>query len=221
MDSDRAAAAQTPTPQPPTRRSETDPRPRGADRNSVCAPQRHSVEHAAPGEGLRLREYLLASARAVATRGRVETAASGLAHRIAPVGPARSRPRSRRQCLTPRAARGKNTGPNPTDRRKAGSKHHVLTDPNGIPVVARLTPANRHDVTQLLPLVDGIPPLRGGLGPPLRKPGLVQGDRRYDSPPRRDQLERAGSPANWRNAVDHTAAGLVARAGSFEPVFWP
>src|SRR6187399_942602 len=37
--------------------------------------------------------------------------------------------------------------------RKAGSKHHVLTDANGIPVVARLTSANRHDVTQLLPLI--------------------------------------------------------------------
>jgi transposase len=47
-------------------------------------------------------------------------------------------------------------------------------------------------VTQLLPLVDGIPPLRGRPGRPLRKPGLVQGDRGYDSQPHRDQLERRG-----------------------------
>jgi transposase len=86
----------------------------------------------------------------------------------------------------------KKTGPNPTDRRKAGSKHHVLTDANGIPVVARLTSANRHDVTQLLPLVDGIPLLGGRPGRPLRKPGLVQGDRAYDSHPHRDELQRRG-----------------------------
>jgi len=47
-------------------------------------------------------------------------------------------------------------------------------------------------VTQLLPLVDGIPPLRGRPGRPLRKPGLVQGDRGYDSQPHRDQLDRRG-----------------------------
>src|ERR1035437_3261095 len=48
--------------------------------------------------------------------------------------------------LAPRAARGEKTGPNPTDRRKAGSKHHVLTDAHGIPLVALLTAANRHDI---------------------------------------------------------------------------
>ena len=47
---------------------------------------------------------------------------------------------------------GEKTGPNPTDRRKPGSKHHLLTDANGIPLKTILTGANRHDVTQLLPL---------------------------------------------------------------------
>jgi transposase len=47
-------------------------------------------------------------------------------------------------------------------------------------------------VTQLLPLVDAIPPLRGCPGPPLRKPGLVQGDRAYGSQPHRDELARRG-----------------------------
>jgi transposase len=47
-------------------------------------------------------------------------------------------------------------------------------------------------VTQLLPLVDGIPPLRGCPGRPLQKPGLVQGDREYDSQPHREVLERRG-----------------------------
>ena len=53
---------------------------------------------------------------------------------------------------------GKKSGPNPTDRRKPGSKHHLVTDANGIPFAAILTGANAHDVTQLLPLMDAIPP---------------------------------------------------------------
>ena len=91
-----------------------------------------------------------------------------------------------------RALRGGGTGPNPTDRRKAGSKHHILTDARGIPLTAILTAANRHDITQLLPLVDAMPPLRGCPGRPVRKPGLIQGDRGYDSQPHRDALHRRG-----------------------------
>jgi transposase len=56
---------------------------------------------------------------------------------------------------------GEKTGPNPTDRRKLGSKHHMLTDAHGIPLAVILTGANRHDVTQLLPLVDNIPHVKG------------------------------------------------------------
>jgi len=66
---------------------------------------------------------------------------------------------------------GKKTGPNPTDRRKPGSKHHLITDARGIPLAAILTGANRHDVTQLLPLVAAIPTVggpsaEGGPAPP-------------------------------------------------------
>jgi hypothetical protein len=95
-----------------------------------------------------------------------------------------------------------------------GSKHHVLTDAHGIPVVARLTSANWHDVTQLLPLVDGIPPLRGCPGRPLRKPGLVQGDRGYDSQPHRDELARRGIASQLANGAAHTVADLGGRDGS-------
>jgi transposase len=57
-----------------------------------------------------------------------------------------------------------------------------------VPLAATLTGANRHDVTQLLPLVDAIPPVRGKAGAPLRKPKKVQGDRGYDSDPHRLRL---------------------------------
>jgi transposase len=55
-----------------------------------------------------------------------------------------------------------------------------------------LTAANRNDITELLPLVDAIPPLRGRPGRPLRKPILIQGDRGYDSQRHRDHLHQRG-----------------------------
>jgi transposase len=47
-------------------------------------------------------------------------------------------------------------------------------------------------VTQLLPLVDSLPPLAGRVGAPVRKPGLVQGDRGYDSRAHRAALAARG-----------------------------
>ena len=68
----------------------------------------------------------------------------------------------------------------------------MVTDGHGIPLAARLTEANRHDVTQLLPLVEAIPSIRGKVGHPRRRPDRVQGDRAYDSAPHRDALRRLG-----------------------------
>lgn len=87
---------------------------------------------------------------------------------------------------------GEQTGPNPTDRRKLGSKHHVVTDAQGVPLATRLTGANRHDVTQLLPLVDSIPPVAGQPGRPRQRPDEMYGDRAYDSEPHRRKLRRRG-----------------------------
>jgi transposase len=87
---------------------------------------------------------------------------------------------------------GEKTGPNPTDRRKSGSKHHLLTDAHGIPLATVLTGANRHDVTQLLPLIDKIPRVRGNVGAPRHRPKHVQGDRAYDSEPHRKALKKRG-----------------------------
>ena len=56
-----------------------------------------------------------------------------------------------------------------------------------------LTGANRHDVTQLLPLVDAVPRVRGKRGRPRRRFDRVQGDRGYDSEPHRRQLRARGS----------------------------
>lgn len=87
---------------------------------------------------------------------------------------------------------GEKTGPNPTDRRKPGSKHHILTDANGIPLSDTLTGANRHDVTQLIHLIDAIPPVAGKAGHPKQRPQEVYADRAYDSEPHRKELRRRG-----------------------------
>ena len=57
-----------------------------------------------------------------------------------------------------------------------------------MPLAATLTGANRHDVTQLLPLIDAIPPVRGRPGAPLRKPKEAMGDRAYHSQEHRMRL---------------------------------
>ncbi len=192
MGSYRTASSETTVPAAAVCRASADSGSSGADRHSVRAAQRHSVADVAPRDGLWLRHHVLAAARAMAARRRLEAIAPGAAHRITAARPTRFRTRDCRQHVAPRDARGKKTGPNPTDRRKAGSKHHVLTDAHGIPLVATLTAANRHDITQLLPLVDALPVLRGRPGRPVTRPQVIQGDRGYDSQPHRDHLHRRG-----------------------------
>ena len=63
-----------------------------------------------------------------------------------------------------------------------------MTEAQGIPLVARLTGANAHDITELLPLVDAVPTVGGKVGHPKSKPDSVQADRGYDSEPHREQL---------------------------------
>ena len=68
----------------------------------------------------------------------------------------------------------------------------MITDAQGVPLAAISTGANTHDVTQLLPLVDAIPPVAGKVGRPRRRPDAVQGDRGYDSEPHREELRARG-----------------------------
>ena len=84
---------------------------------------------------------------------------------------------------------GKDTGPDPTDRSKSGSKHHVMTDARGVPLSATVTAANVPEVTQVLQVLTGMPPVGGKPGPKRQRPERLQGDRGYDSEPVR-QLSR-------------------------------
>jgi transposase len=87
---------------------------------------------------------------------------------------------------------GEDTGPNPTDRGKSGSKHHVLTDAQGIPLAATVTAANVNEVTQVLPVLLDMPPVGGKPGPRRQKPKRLLGDTGYDSEPVRGLLRCLG-----------------------------
>jgi transposase len=83
---------------------------------------------------------------------------------------------------------GEETGPNPTDRRKPGSKHHVVTDGHGVPLQVEVSAANTADITELIPLLVNIPPVRGKPGHPRSRPDEVYADRAYDCEPARQLL---------------------------------
>jgi transposase len=57
------------------------------------------------------------------------------------------------------------TGPSPVDRARSGSKHHVIVDRRGTPLAVSLTSGNRHDVTQLVPVLVAIPRIPRGPRP--------------------------------------------------------
>ena len=46
------------------------------------------------------------------------------------------------------------TGNNPTDRSKLGTKRHILTDKEGIPLSAVISSANTHDIKPVIDMVD-------------------------------------------------------------------
>ena len=87
---------------------------------------------------------------------------------------------------------GEDTGPNPTDRGKSGTKHHVLTDARGIPLAATVTAANVNEVTRVFDVLTSMPPVGGKPGPERERPDRLQGDTGYDSEPVRQLLRWLG-----------------------------
>jgi transposase len=99
---------------------------------------------------------------------------------------------------------GSETGPSPVDRGRAGSKHHLLVDASGLPLAWTLTGGNRNDVTQLIPLLDRVPPVAGRVGRPRRRPERVAADRGYDHDKYRRQLRQRGiKPEIARRQTEH------------------
>ncbi len=99
--------------------------------------------------------------------------------------------------------KGPLTGPNPVVRGKAGSKLHVLTDAQGLPVVVGVSAANVNDVQALRPLILGIPAVRSRRGPVA------------DTPIRFAPTRRTTPPATWRGYANATSLhGSPGRAWS-------
>ncbi|MFJ1602611.1 transposase [Streptomyces sp. NPDC088253] len=88
----------------------------------------------------------------------------------------------------PREKGGADIGASPVDRRKTGSKHHLICDGRGTPLKVIITVANANDVTQTLALVDGIPPVAGRPGPATQASGSSA--RRQRRPPPRRALRK-------------------------------
>jgi transposase len=101
---------------------------------------------------------------------------------------------------------GEQTGPNPTDRGKPGSKYHVLVDRQGVPLAVHLSAANVHDSKLLVPLVDAVEPIRRPLGQPGRprqRPAKLHGDKAFDYPHLRQALRQRGiTPRIARRGVE-------------------
>ncbi|MFK3732363.1 IS5 family transposase [Streptomyces sp. NPDC088090] len=100
--------------------------------------------------------------------------------------------------------RGDHVGPSPVDRARSGSKHHLIVDRHGTPLAVPLTGGNRHDVTQLLPLLDAVPSILGLRGRPRRRPRRLYADRGYDYDKYRRLLWKRGiKPMIARRGVAH------------------
>lgn len=108
-------------------------------------------------------------------------------------------------------SKGDHVGPSSVDRAKPGSKHHVITDATGIPLAVTLAGGNRHDVTQLIPLLDALPIIGGRRGRPWRRPRYLYADRGYDYDRYRRQLRARGiTPVIARRGTAHgSGLGIV------------
>ena len=80
----------------------------------------------------------------------------------------------------------------------------MITEAHGIPLAISLTGGNRNDVTQLIPLIEAIPPVRGRRGRPRHRPGKVYADRGYDHDKYRKQGRDKGiTPVIARRSTAH------------------
>ena len=89
--------------------------------------------------------------------------------------------------MVPAPLGGEETGPNPTDRAKSGSKRHLWVDQRGAPLSIHITSANAHDVTAIMNLLNR---------PIVRRPKTkyrvhhLCADKAYDSEPLREKLRQ-------------------------------
>jgi transposase len=162
----------------------------GVERHIVCAEDRHSVGISACGDGLRMRDDLLATPARVAGGGGVGAPAPGVAGAVERGGTAGLVASQRGLRFGARGKRGAQTGPSPVNRGKPGTKQHLAVDRQGLPLAAILGPANAHDSLSLAAVLDAIPPVRQRRGAPRRRPAKLHADKGYDFPRCRREVRR-------------------------------
>ncbi|GAA3759113.1 IS5 family transposase [Streptomyces tremellae] len=87
------------------------------------------------------------------------------------------------------------------------------------PLDRRLTGGNRNDVTQLIPLLKAVPPVRGKRGRPRRRPDVLLADRGYDHDKYRRLVWALGvKPLIARRGTEH-GSGLGAQRWVVERAF--
>lgn len=116
---------------------------------------------------------------------------------------------------------GAQTGPNPTDRGKNGSKRHVASDGNGIPLAIIHTAANVHDSQQAIRLIDAIPSIKRPGGGRRRRPDSAYADRAYDAEDKIRQAlrDRRIKPYIAKRGTEH-GSGLGKHRCVIEGVFF-
>ena len=102
---------------------------------------------------------------------------------------------------------GRATGPNPTDRGRAGTKRHCVTDRRGTPLGVTISEANRHDSKRMAPTLDMVPPIRSGRpGRPRQRPTKLHADKGYDYCRCRTECrERSITPRIARRGIETSA----------------
>jgi transposase len=105
------------------------------------------------------------------------------------------------------------TGPNPTDRRKKGSKHTLLVDRHGVPLAIRTASANTSDHRQIIQLVMDYPKIQGKPGRPKELPDALYADRGYDSDSTRWLLA-------WLGIEPHIAKRRTAHGSGLGKIRW-
>ena len=188
----------------------------------VRVTQWYSLGDAAAGTGLRLGNELLAPSTRLAGSRNLAIDSFRSARLAVAIRASRLVKSDRGQQFDTCGFWGLQTGPNPTDRAKLGSKPHLLCDGAGTPLAIQLTGANRNDSQQALALVDAIPELQGDRGRPRHRPDCVAGDRGYDAASIRRSLrarrivpflakrntEHGSGLGRWRWVVERTFAWL-------------
>lgn len=80
----------------------------------------------------------------------------------------------------------------------------MIVDRHGTPLAVSVTGGNRHDVTQLIPLLEAVPPVQELRGRPRNRPKRLFADRRYDFDKYRRLLWKRGiKPLIARRGVAH------------------